>query len=120
MILVVEDEAPIRKLLCDKLNNEGFLTVEAMNGEEGLDDAIKIHPDLIILDLMMFKMNGLTMLKKLREDKWGKNAHVMVLTNSSDNKSVSEIMENQAYDYFVKTNIKLEDFVEKVKEKMKV
>jgi len=58
------------------------------------------------------------MLKKLREDDWGKDVPVLILTNLGILEKTAEALESKAYDYFVKTNLKLEDLVKKVKEKL--
>jgi len=120
IILITEDEEPIRKILVEKLNSEGFSTIEASNGQQGLDLALSEHPDLIILDIVMPKMDGMEMLKELRKDDWGKNAKVVILTNLSDTQTLSQIMENEVFEYFVKTDIKLEEFVQKIKIKLGV
>lgn len=118
IVLITEDQVPLRNILREKLTSEGFLTIEASDGEEGLNLALKEHPDLIILDLILPKMSGIEMLKKLREDEWGKTVKVLILTNLSDAQALSEVMENEVFDYFVKIDIKLEDFVKKIKTKL--
>lgn len=70
-ILIVEDEIPMLKALVDKFSRAGFETLEAKNGIEGLAVALKEHPDLVLLDLVMPKMDGVKMMEKLREDSWG-------------------------------------------------
>ncbi len=70
-ILIVEDEATICNALRDKLAGAGFLVLAAKNGEEGLKAALKERPDMILLDILMPKMDGLAMLKQLRENAWG-------------------------------------------------
>ena len=97
-----------------KLMLEGFIVLEAENGEEGLDVALRDHPDLILLDIIMPKMDGLTMLKKLREDVRGKNTKVILLTNLSDNEKVSEALLQGSYDYLVKSDWKIGDVVAKI------
>ena len=117
-ILVVEDEMSLRNALRDKLGLEGFIVLEAKNGEEGLDVALRDHPDLILLDIIMPKMDGLTMLKKLREDVRGKNTKVILLTNLSDNEKVSEALLQGSYDYLVKSDWKIGDVVAKVRARL--
>ena len=78
--------------------------------------ALREHPDLILLDIILPKMDGITMLKKLREESWGKHVHVFMLTNISDNEKVAAALENDAFEYFIKSNIKIEGLVAKVKE----
>lgn len=118
-ILIVEDEELLMKALVIKLNHEGFETLTALNGEEGLQVAFSEHPDLILLDIIMPKMDGLTMLKKLREDSWGKDASVVILTNLSDAESVMIAVQNHAYDFLVKSEWEIDDLAKKVKEKLK-
>src|SRR3989344_9652537 len=80
-ILIVEDEDALRWALKENLLKEGFNVFDAKNGQEGLDFALKNHPDLILLDLVLTKMFGLDVLKKIRENDWGRNALVVVLTS---------------------------------------
>ena len=115
-ILVVEDEASLQNILLDKLKEENFLCFKANNGEEGLKIALEKHPDLILLDIIMPVMEGMTMLKKLREDTWGKKVPVILLTNLSDEAKINTAEEKKAADYLVKADWKLEDVVTKVKE----
>ena len=120
-ILVVEDDLPVLRALTDKLMREGFHLLQAKDGEEGLMVALRDRPDLILLDILLPKMDGLTMMKKLRaENEWGKTVPVILLTNLSPdkeeiNKSISEC--EPAY-YLVKTNWSMADVVEKVRERL--
>jgi len=115
-ILIVEDERSLSSALVDKLTHEGFIAITAKNGEEGLEVALREHPDLILLDIVMPVMDGMAMLKKLREDAWGKSAKVIFLTNLSDNEKLSEAMGSEVFEYFVKSDWKIEDVVAKVRE----
>ena len=67
-ILIVEDEVSQRKVLSAYLIKKGFAILEASDGEEGLRVALAEHPDVILLDVRMPKMDGMTMMHKLRED----------------------------------------------------
>ena len=120
-ILVVEDDPPILKTLVDKLTEEGFRIIEAHDGEEGLMIAGRDHPDLILLDIVMPKMDGMTMLKKLRqENEWGKSVPVILLTNlSPDEEKINKgITEDEPAYYLIKTNWSLNDVVKKVRERL--
>jgi len=117
-ILVVEDEPPMQLVLRDILTVEGYTVLEAKNGIEGLELALSAHPDLILLDILMPKMDGLEMLKKLREDEWGKKAPVIVLTNLSDNEDVAKAVEEDVFEYFVKTDIKIAEVIERIRAKV--
>ncbi len=120
-ILVTEDEPSLLKALVDKFTREGFRVLEAKNGQEGLAVALKDHPDLILLDIIMPVMDGMTMLKKLREtNDWGKQVPVILLTNltSDDEGRLHDIVETNPAYYLVKTDWTLEDILAKVRERL--
>lgn len=116
-ILIVEDETILRTVVAKKLKKEGYTILEAENGEIGLYRAIEHHPDLILLDILMPVMDGVTMLKKLREDKWGKSAHVVFLTNLSDAEGMQDAKAYNVTDYLVKADWSLDNLAQQV-EKM--
>lgn len=119
-ILVVEDEQLTRQALVDELTGEGFEVLEAANGEEGLNMALGEHPDLVLLDIVMPKMDGITVMSKLREDVWGKNVPIIMLTVlDSDDAILEKIVENKPAYYLIKKNeLHVEEIVAKVKEKL--
>lgn len=118
-ILVIEDEAPLRKIICDELTREGYTALEAADGEAGLGAALAEHPDLILLDIILPRMDGITMLMHLRRDDWGANVPVIALTNLSDALTIERAVENGVYDYLVKTDWKIGEVITKVKEKLR-
>ncbi len=118
-ILVVEDEISLLNVLASKLTKEKFKVFKAKNGEEALKIALKEHPDLILLDILMPKMDGLEMLDRLRMDEWGKDAVVMILTNLGETEKTAEAMGKGVFEYMVKSNWKLEEVVKKITEKLK-
>lgn len=118
IILVVEDEIDILLVLHDRLQVEGFEMLKAKNGEEALALSLKEHPDLILLDLLMPLMDGISMLKKLREDAWGKTANVMILSNLSGEEKMKEAEALGVTDYLIKVDWKIEDIIEKIKGKI--
>ncbi len=115
-ILLIEDEVVLLELLADKFKDSGFAVTCAQSAETGIKLAFRSHPDLILLDLILPKMDGLTMLKKLRKDKWGKGVPVIILSNLNDQKKISEAMKSGVYDFLVKSNVKLAEVVEQVRE----
>ncbi len=120
-ILIVEDETPLRNAVSDILTFEGFTVFQAKNGQEGLDISLKEHPDLILLDLMMPVMDGLTMLEKLRQDQdFGKSAAVILLTNINDPEKVAQATEAGSYDFLVKSDWNIEDVVKKIKGRLAI
>jgi two-component system, OmpR family, alkaline phosphatase synthesis response regulator PhoP len=114
IILVVEDEEALREALRDKLGREGFTVLEAKNGEDGLRVAEEHHPDVILLDIIMPKMDGVTMLQKVRESDWGKVVRVIVLSNLADDEHAQAAAAKWNAEYLVKSNWKLEALIEKI------
>jgi CheY-like chemotaxis protein len=121
-ILIVEDEEAIQKAISDALTSQGFITLTANNGEEGLVTSLKEHPDLILLDIFMPRMDGLVMLQKVRLDGWGKNVPVIILTNLNPNSNsvINSVLKNEPAYYLVKSDVKLEGIVDKIKEVLKI
>ena len=120
-VLIVEDELPMLRALADKFTLEGFSVLEAKNGEDGLAIALEQHPDIILLDIFMPKMDGRVVLQKLREDEWGKKVPIIILTNlNPDDKTLQEIMKSGPSYYFIKSKWKLQELVAKVKKELSV
>ena len=118
-ILIAEDELPMLDALATKFKNEGFNVLQAKDGEEALSLAQDEHPHLILLDILMPKLDGLGVMKKIRgHNKWGEQVPIFMLTNLSDPESVSEAANYQVYDFLVKTDWKLEDVVKLAKQKL--
>jgi len=115
-ILIAEDDRSLLTALQEKFTNEGFSVVTALDGEEGLIVAEKEKPDLLLLDIKMPKIDGITMARKLKEN--GINAPIIFLTNLDDVKHISDAIEVSKSDYFIKSDWDLEDIVKKVKEKL--
>lgn len=110
-ILIVEDEAPMLSALVDKFKKEKINVLDANNGEDGLAIALKEHPDIILLDVIMPKMDGMSLMRELRNDDWGRDVDVVMLTNLSDPMQVAEAAKVGVYDFLVKTDWRLDDVV---------
>ena len=119
-VLVVEDDKALRNVLKDKLSHEDFSVLVAKDGEEGLVIGIKEKPDLILLDVIMPKMDGIKMLKKLRENTWGKTVQVLLFSNDDDPEHIKETLIDNATDYLIKSDWKLEDVIKKINETLKL
>jgi len=117
-ILVIEDEKALSDMLGKKLITSGFDVELAENGAEGLEKALELHPDLILLDIVMPVMDGLTMLAKLRADTWGKAVPVIILTNLSDTDKIRDATEGGVSEYLIKSNYSLSDLVSMVNKKL--
>lgn len=121
-ILVVEDEPDMRQAIAESLEREGFEVLQAANGFEGLGQAFAHRPDLLILDILMPKMDGMEMMKKLRQqNEWGLKVKIILLTNlSADERIMKGIVENEPSYYFVKSDWKITDVIEKVKKLLNI
>ncbi len=119
-LLIVEDEPALLSLLSDKFRKEGFEVLNAKDGVEGLASALENKPDIILLDVFMPNMDGVTMLKKLREDEWGKTAMVMMLTNADESSYISDAMNLKVDHFLVKSDWHLDNLVEEVKQHLEI
>lgn len=115
-ILIVEDESALSKVLEDKFEREGYDVITANNGEIGLDKALSDLPDLVLLDIAMPVMDGLEMLRILREDKRGRDLLVIILTNYGDMEKFAQAKDLNVVDYLVKADWGMRDVVDKVRE----
>jgi DNA-binding response OmpR family regulator len=117
-ILIIEDERPLQEAMIDALKQHRFAVVTAEDGKEGLATAFEEHPHLILLDILMPKMDGLTMLEALRADTWGHDVPVIILTNLNPDadKTIRSIMDHKPAFYLIKSNVTLEGIVSKIQE----
>jgi len=110
-ILVVDDSKLYLTLIAGKLKESGFEPLQAKDGNEGLEIALKEKPDLIILDVVMPEMDGFAMLGELRKDDWGGNVPVVMLSGLSHPKESEKAKQDDALLYLVKEECKPEDIV---------
>ena len=98
-ILIVDDEKPIVDILVYNLEKEGYSTLEASDGAEAIEIALKEKPDLILLDIMLPKMDGLTVCKKIRS-----TLNVPILMLTAKDEEIDKILglELGADDYITK------------------
>lgn len=114
-ILVVEDSKSYLFILTEALRDAGFTVVTAGDGEEGLETITSEKPDLILLDITMPKMDGITMSQKAKEA--GVTVPIIFLTNLSDLKNINNAMATST-DYIVKADTSVDDIVIRVKTKL--
>jgi DNA-binding response OmpR family regulator len=117
-ILIAEDEPAILTALADKFEQEGCVVEWAEDGEVATFMAVKDHPDVILLDILMPKMNGLQVLDQVRKGSdWGRKVPIVILTNlPADEKILGAVVENEPSFYLVKSDWKLYEVVEKVRD----
>ena len=114
-ILFIEDESALQKTFGEILKQEGYEMISALDGETGLRLAKSEKPDLILLDLILPKIHGFDVLKKLKGDKETKDIPVIVLTNLEKIEDVDKALELGATTYLIKAQYSLEEVVEKIK-----
>ena len=101
-VLVIDDEASVRRLLKTALGPHGLEIVEAESGKEGLYQAIALRPDAILLDWNMPVMSGIEFLEKLRQMPNGKNPKVVFCTTENDVGHIARAMDSGADEYVMK------------------
>ena len=103
-ILLVEDEANVAKLFSYNLQKAGLKCTTAVNGEEGLEKAKEVNPDLIISDIMMPKMNGFEFRKRLLDNPELRKIPFVFLTAKGEDDDILEGYELEIEDYIIKTS----------------
>jgi len=114
-ILLVDDDLTLREMYSERLKAEGFAVEMAKDGEEALQKAGDLHPNLILLDIMMPKVNGLDVLKQLRAAADTQNIPVIVLTALIQDREKMESITRGADDYIVKSETMPGDVITKVR-----
>ncbi len=119
-ILVAEDEQAMLKTLSKKIENAGYNVLEATDGEEAISLAMEHQPNLVLLDILMPKVDGLSAAKKIREDeRWGKYVSIILLTNLSDSASMEEAAKMNV-DFLVKIDWRLDDIITLINNKLDI
>jgi DNA-binding response OmpR family regulator len=116
-IMLVEDDSFVLDIYKTKLTQEGFNVVMASNGIEAIKKLEEIAelPDLILLDIVMPYLDGLEVLKKIKEDEKIKNVPVILLTNLSQKEEIDEGLKLGAVDYLIKSHFTPSEVLEKIK-----
>lgn len=115
-ILIVEDDIALREIYKIRLSAEGYVIVEAENGEDAVGKIIKERPDLVILDVMMPRISGFEMLELVRMTPEIADLKVIVMTALSAEEQRERAENLGALRYIVKSQVGIEDMVGIVKE----
>lgn len=119
-ILVVDDDQYIRELYEELLKDYGYSVDSATNGSEGLEKIQKNTYDLILLDIMMPKMDGIEVLKVANKEKLiSKNGPIVLLTNLAHDPVIKEATSLGAAAYLIKADLTPDQMIMKVKEYLK-
>jgi two-component system OmpR family response regulator/two-component system alkaline phosphatase synthesis response regulator PhoP len=119
-ILVVDDHDETRKPLMRLLQLEGYSALGACNALEALGVSQESNPDLILLDVMIPPMDGLTFLMRLREEPKGREIPVIVVSGLSDHQTISRAKELGVRELFVKSQFSNEELLAAVKRNIRI
>ena len=114
-LLIVEDDKFLRDLMVQKLQKEGFSTIEAIDGEVGLKLVKENFPDLVLLDLILPGLDGFEVLRQIKDDQKTKLIPVIVLSNLGHKEDMDRALAGGAEDFMVKANFTPGEIVAKIK-----
>jgi DNA-binding response OmpR family regulator len=117
-IVYIEDESFFASTMTRLLNEAGYMTVNAEDGEKGLALVMKEKPDLVLLDLVLPKIDGKEILKRLKADESTKNIPVIILSNLSADSDQKETKSLGAADFFIKAMTLPSVIVESVQKRL--
>ncbi len=119
-IVIIEDDTNMREALVHRFAAEHFIVFSASDGPSGLARALLEEPDIVLLDIMMPGIDGMEVMKKLREaSEWGKHVPIILLTSlEADERIMKGIVADEPAYYVIKDNFSLSDVVEKVNERL--
>jgi DNA-binding response OmpR family regulator len=114
-ILIIEDDKFLRSLITEKVSSQGFNVSVAIDGKEGIREAQKSKPDLILLDLILPDVDGFEVLSKIKGEAGTSAVPVIVLSNLDSKEDIDKALKLGASDFLIKAQLTPEEIVEKVK-----
>lgn len=115
-ILVVDDDAPLLEMYKERLQIAGYDVETASNGEDGIEKAKQIKPDLVLLDIMMPRVNGFDALQKMRQDPATAKTPVLMLTALVQESTKQRAQQAGAQGYIVKSETMPGEVIKKIQE----
>ncbi|MBI2621739.1 MAG: response regulator [Candidatus Levybacteria bacterium] len=116
-VLLIEDDKTQAEVYLTRLLGEGYSATWAKDGEQGLKMALENQPSLILLDIKMPKMDGLSVMAELRKDEWGKKVPIIILTNLDPNDEILSHITKDSPSYFLfKPSTDPEEIIDKINE----
>ena len=119
-VLLVEDDTFLANIYKTKFEMEGFKVTVSENGDAGLKDIKKKKPDIVLLDVLLPKMDGFTVLQNIKSDASTADVPVILLTNLGQKDDVEKGLEMGAADYLIKAHFKPSEVLNKVKKVLKI
>ncbi|OGY45931.1 MAG: hypothetical protein A3J62_04005 [Candidatus Buchananbacteria bacterium RIFCSPHIGHO2_02_FULL_38_8] len=117
-VLLVEDDLDLLNLMKKKLTQEGFEPISAETGQQALDYLAKSKPDLILLDILLPDIDGITVLSEIVNKKETKGIPVIILSNLGEQGSFEQVAAIGNYEYLVKAKTELNQVVARIKKKL--
>ena len=114
-ILIIEDDKFLRELITQKFIKEGYDTLEAVDGEEGIKKIKEEKPDLILLDLILPGIDGFEVLTRMKNDPAVESIPVIILSNLGQREDVEKGLKLGAADYLIKAHFTPGEIIEKTK-----
>lgn len=115
-IAIIEDDQVISQMYRMKFEADGFDVQLANNGKHGVELVEAFSPDIILLDLQMPEMNGVEALEIIRQNEWGKNIPVIILTNLGEEEAPKKLRSLGIHSYIVKANLTPRQVAQRVRE----
>lgn len=113
-ILIIEDEEPLLATLKLKLNKEGFVVEDVIDGAKALDKIKQTMPELILLDLILPNVSGEEILQQIKQDDNLKQIPVIIISNSGQPVEIKTLLASGADDYIIKADFTIDDILERI------
>ncbi|MBI2046428.1 MAG: response regulator transcription factor [Parcubacteria group bacterium] len=116
LIALIEDDRVLSDAIYTGLTDAGFTVERAFDGESGLAMVLSKKPSLVLLDILMPKMDGLAVAEKIKNNPETKKIPIIILTVLENAKPVAKALDLGVHEYFIKSDFKVDDIVNRVKE----
>lgn len=114
-VLIVEDSSYLAESLVDMLQMNGYRTIHAQSGEQGVASALAHEPDLILLDIRLPDITGYEVFRRIRESDWGSSAKIMILTASESVENIAKNIDLPLEYVLFKPDWSMQDLLERIK-----
>ena len=117
-ILVIEDSSYLAESLIDMLRMKGYNPSHRATGKEGVTAALESQPSLVLLDIRLPDINGYEVYRQIRQDAWGANAKIMVLTASESIENIAKNIDLPTTDVLFKPDWSMQELADKIAQKL--
>lgn len=113
-ILIIEDDKFLRELIAQKIAKQGYIVVEAIDGEDGIEEFKKEKPDLVLLDLILPGIDGFEVLSQIKSNTELNKIPVIILSNLGQKEDIERGINLGADDYLIKAHFTPNEIMEKI------